>query len=129
MAYAGDLKSPGRKAVWVRLPPRVPHSEGEFRVEIKEKRGTQAQRAADVQLQSAAGVIMIVVAARIVVPVVVVMPSVVPIVPPLMVFMPAMLAFGAKLVPSSVGLRTVLAVALNSAVELGPRVFNAVLAL
>lgn len=24
MAYAGDLKSPGRKAVWVRLPPRVP---------------------------------------------------------------------------------------------------------
>ena len=27
MAYAGDLKSPGRKAVWVRLPPRVPISQ------------------------------------------------------------------------------------------------------
>lgn len=24
MAYAEDLKSSGRKAVWVRLPPRVP---------------------------------------------------------------------------------------------------------
>lgn len=73
--------------------------------------------------------IVIAVAARIMVPVIVVMPSVVAAVPPLMVLIPAALSFGAKLVPSSICLGTVLSMALNCAIELGPRVFDAALTL
>lgn len=66
--------------------------------------------------------------ARIVVPVVVTVPSVVLCIPPLMILIPAALSFGAKSVPCLVGLGTVLAVALNFMVEFGLRVFNVGLA-
>lgn len=66
--------------------------------------------------------------AWIMVPVVVVVPRVIASVPPLMVFIPAALSFVAKLVPSSVRLRTVLAMALNLTVKSGLRVFDVLLA-
>ena len=65
---------------------------------------------------------------RIMVPVVIAVPSAVVIVPPFMVLIPAVLSFSAKSVPSGVGLRAVGAMALNFVVKSGPRVFNAMLA-
>lgn len=66
--------------------------------------------------------------AWIMVPIVIAVPSVVMIVPPLMVLVPATLSFSAKSVPSIVGLRAVLAVTLNFVVESRPGVFDTMLA-
>lgn len=67
--------------------------------------------------------------ARILIPIVIVVPGMIAGVPPLMVSIPAFLSFNAKVMPGRIRLRAVRSVAMDFTVQPRPRVLDAMLAM